>query len=148
MKEELGLSPSMPSESDTEEWWFHVRPKGVGNRRLRPIGELFSESSKSSMTSDATTARWYEAFMTRGDASQFTRQSERSRLSETQPRPRVSTRPAEEKSTALVPIVEAGALAVSPRTQETPHKVRAHASDRLEPKDRPASGRRCHRRPR
>ena len=67
---------SMSGESETDEWWFDVRPKEVGKTRPRPIDELLSESSKSSSTSDATTARWYEAFETRAAASQSTRRSE------------------------------------------------------------------------
>ena len=51
---------------ESEEWWFDVRPKGVGERRLRPVNELCTESSVvSSSTSDATTTRWYEALETR-----------------------------------------------------------------------------------
>ena len=66
---------SVSGESETEEWWFDVRPKEVGKRRP-PIDELLAESSKSSSTSDATTARWCEAFGTRAAASQSTRRSE------------------------------------------------------------------------
>ena len=44
----------------------------AGERRPRPIHKLFSEGSESSSTSDATTARWYEAFETHVAASQPT----------------------------------------------------------------------------
>ena len=67
-------------------------PEGVGKRRPRLIHELFSESSESNSTSDATTARWNEAFETRVGASQSTRQSEWSSSSETTPRPKGSGR--------------------------------------------------------
>ena len=30
---------SMSGDSETEEWWFDVRPKGVGKRRPRPISD-------------------------------------------------------------------------------------------------------------
>ena len=52
-----------------------VRPKGVGWKRPRWIDALFSEGSEPSSTSDATTARWYEAFETRVAASQSLRRS-------------------------------------------------------------------------
>ena len=77
---------------ESEDWWFDVRPKGVGRRRPRPIHELFSESSETSCTSDATTARWYEAFESRVTASQPARRSEWSSPSETKPRLRGSGR--------------------------------------------------------
>ena len=67
-------------------------PEGVGKRRPRLIDELFSENSESSSTSDATSARWYEAFETRPAASESTRRSEWSSPSETKPRPRGSGR--------------------------------------------------------
>ena len=95
---------------DSEGWWFDIRPKGVGKRRPRLIHELFSESSESNSTLDATTARWNEAFETRVGASQSTfrkarrltcgsthgraaaspstRRSEWSSRSETKPRPK------------------------------------------------------------
>ena len=69
----LVLSCSM---SESEEWWFDVRPKGVGKKRPCPIDDLCSESSKSSSAPDATMARWYEAFETRVTASQSTHRSE------------------------------------------------------------------------
>ena len=28
MRHEVGLAPSMPGRSETEEWWFDVRPEG------------------------------------------------------------------------------------------------------------------------
>ena len=57
----LVLSCSM---LESEEWWFDVRPKGVGKKRPGRIDDLFSESSESSSTFDAMTARWCEAFET------------------------------------------------------------------------------------
>ena len=71
------LPLSMSDESETEEWWFDVRPKGMQKRRPRAIDELFSERSESSTTFDATTARWHEAFETRVGASQPLRKSRR-----------------------------------------------------------------------
>ena len=62
----------MPGESESEEWWFDVRPKGVGKRRPRLVDELCSESSDSISTSDATTAGWKETFAARVDSSQPT----------------------------------------------------------------------------
>ena len=62
--------------SYSEEWWFDVRPKGVGKKRPCPIDDLCSESSKSSSAPDATMARWYEAHETRVTASQSTHRSE------------------------------------------------------------------------
>ena len=69
----LVLSCSM---SGSEEWWFDVRPKGVGKKRRCTIDELCPESSESSSALDAMTARWYEAFETRVTASQSTHRSE------------------------------------------------------------------------
>ena len=46
------------SMSESEEWWFDVRPKAVGKKRPCPIDELCSESSESSNALDATMARW------------------------------------------------------------------------------------------
>ena len=89
-KHEVCLSTSMPAECEAQEWWFDVRPKFVGKRRPRPIDELLSESSESTSTSDATTARWCEASETRAAASQSNRQSEKV--------VRVPTRRAEGKS--------------------------------------------------
>ena len=91
--------------------------------------ELCSGSSASS-TSDATTARWYEACKTRVAASQSTRRSEWSSPSETKPRPRGSGRsgadPTHEGITAaFVPSVEAWAVTFLPRTQETPAMLKA-----------------------
>ena len=64
MKYEVGLSPRMSGESETEEWWFGVRPrkggKKVGKKRPGPPDEHFSRSSEPGSTSDATTVRWYE----------------------------------------------------------------------------------------
>ena len=51
--------------SESEEWWFDVRPKAVRKNRPCPMHQLCSESSGSSSTFDAVTARWYEAFETR-----------------------------------------------------------------------------------
>ena len=39
---------SVPGESETEEWWFDVRPKGVGKTWSRTVDELCSESFESS----------------------------------------------------------------------------------------------------
>ena len=44
--------------SECEEVWFDVRPKAVGKKRPCPIDEVCSESSESSGTFDAMTARW------------------------------------------------------------------------------------------
>ena len=91
--------------------------------------ELCSGSSDSS-TSDATTARWHEACKTRVAASQSTRRSEWSSPSETKPRPRGSGRsgadPTHEGITAaFVPSVEAWAVTLLPKTQETPAMLKA-----------------------
>ena len=80
------------SMSGSEEWWFDVRPKGVGKKRRCTIDELCSESSESSSAPDATVARWYEAFETRVTASQSTHRSEWSSPSETKPREKGSRR--------------------------------------------------------
>ena len=72
--------------SGSEEWWFDVRPKGVGKKRRCTIDELCPESSESSSALDAMTARWYEAFETRVTASQSTHRSEWSSPTETKPR--------------------------------------------------------------
>ena len=50
--------------SGSEEVWCDVRPKAVGKKRPRSIDELCSESSESTSTFDAMTARWYEALET------------------------------------------------------------------------------------
>ena len=62
----------MPGESESEEWWFDVQPKGSGEQRPRQIDELCSESFDWSSASDATPARWYETFATRVASSQPT----------------------------------------------------------------------------
>ena len=62
----------MSGELESKEWWFDVRSEGVGKKRPCAIDALFSESSESSNTPDATTARWYEAFMSRVTVSQAT----------------------------------------------------------------------------
>ena len=78
--------------SESEEWWFDVRPKAVGKNRPCPVEELCSESSKSSSALDETMARWYEAFETRVTASQSTHRSELPSSSETKPREKGSRR--------------------------------------------------------
>ena len=55
----------MSDQSESEEWCFEVRPKGIGRKQPRPIDDLCLVSSDSSITSDATSARWYETFATR-----------------------------------------------------------------------------------
>ena len=50
---------------ESGEWWFDVHPKGAGKRRPNLIDEFCSGSSEWSNTSDATTARWNEAFKSR-----------------------------------------------------------------------------------
>ena len=68
--------PSMSNETDsTEEWWFEVRPKGVGGKQPSPIGEICSVSSDWSSSPDVASARWYETFATNVASSQSTRRS-------------------------------------------------------------------------
>ena len=90
-------------------------------RRPCSIDELCSERSGSSSTSDATTARWYEAFETREAASQSTRRSEWSSPSETKPRPRRSRHsgvdPTHGREIHRCPRSECRSVTVSPRTQ-------------------------------
>ena len=110
--------------SESEEWWFDVRPKAVGKNRPCPVEELCSESSKSSSALDETMARWYEAFETRVTASRqpiglSCQAAQKQSLERKDPNVRVSTRRAKEEFTApLVPNVEAWTVAVSPAAQE------------------------------
>ena len=97
------------------------------------------QSSESSRTSDATTARWYEPFETCVAPSQpapgraaSARQppvldtSQKQSLDQRDPDVRLATRRRKENFTAaLVPSVEAWAVAVSPAAQETPVIVEA-----------------------
>ena len=39
----------MSGESESEEWWFDVRPKGVGWKLPRRIDALFSDASDGQM---------------------------------------------------------------------------------------------------
>ena len=109
----------MSDESESEESWFEVCPKGVGRSQPRPIDELCSMSSDSSSASDATSARWYETFTTR--VARHSRPVGLGRSLDRRSRDvRVATRRTEEKFTAaLVLSVEARAFSVSPGTQET-----------------------------
>ena len=135
----------MLGKSESEEWRFEFRRKGVGKRRPRPIDELISEGSESSSTPDATATRLYEAF------------GQKRSLDRGNPDVLLSTRCTEEKPTALVQSVAAWDVTVSPRTPETfampkaellAASTNASASERqAEPKDRSKSDRRCHKRP-
>ena len=60
--------------SQEPEGWFGACPKGVARKRPRPIDELVSDSSESSI-SDATAIRWYEAFQSRVASSRPTLRS-------------------------------------------------------------------------
>ena len=78
----------MSGESESEEWWFDVRPKGVGKKRPRPIDEPCSESSDSSSPADATSARCYATFAANVASSRSARRPECSSSSKTKPRPK------------------------------------------------------------
>ena len=54
-------------------WWFEVRPKESEGKQPHPIDELCSVSSDSSRSSDATAARWWEAFATREASSDLSK---------------------------------------------------------------------------
>ena len=54
------------------EWWFEVCLKGVGRTQPLPIDDICSVNSKLSVSPDATSARWYEAFASRVASSQST----------------------------------------------------------------------------
>ena len=144
------LSSSMLDESESEEWWFEVRPDGVGRKQPRPIGELCSVSADSS-TPDATSARWYETFATRVASSQSTRQSGSSGLARRQPRSRKSRRSGGDTTVGRETRSEG-------RTQKTfswcwrqprwPKALaRLQANDRPMPNGRSLPGWRCRRRP-
>ena len=62
----------MSDESESEEFWFEVRPTGVGRKQPRAFDAICSVSSDSSSSPDATSARWYETFETRVASSQST----------------------------------------------------------------------------
>ena len=116
-------------------------------KRPRPIDELCSESSDSSNTSDATTARWCETFATRDARSQpiSCRKSRRRGCG-----------PTHGRQVYRSPRSDARAITVSPGTQETPVMLKAallaatacpQANERPTPNDSSAPGGRCHRRP-
>ena len=69
----------MSDESESEEWWFEVRPKRViGNSRRTDRRALLCELESSS-ASDASTVRLYEVFATHVASSQpICRKSRRS----------------------------------------------------------------------
>ena len=89
-------------------------------RRPCLIDELCSESSVSSSTSDATTARWFEAFQRHVAVTADLSEVETSEFERRDPDVGVSTRRAKEKVTAVTVLgVEAWAVAVSPGSQGT-----------------------------
>ena len=101
------------------------KAKGMGKRRPCLIEELCSESSESSNTSDATTARWHEASSTCSciTVNPSVREGQAARKQSLDRRDndvQASTRCAQEEFiVALIPSVETWAVAASPGTQET-----------------------------
>ena len=71
------LFQNVDDNSVEAEGWFGGCPKGVARKRTRPINELVSDSSESSI-SDATAIRWYEAFQSRVASSRPTLRSSNS----------------------------------------------------------------------
>ena len=123
----------MSCEFESEEWWFDVRPKGVGKKRPGPNDERHSESSESSSTSDAATARWYEAFETRAAAQPTSRKLRSLSCSSTHGRAASSqqTRRAEWRTTAQCPKTSQRLIDVVTSDQDTDSHLEADVDVRV-----------------
>ena len=111
------LSSSISGEFESEEWWFDVRPKGVGKKRPRPIDELCSGTSRFGQRSRCNVGMMVRnirdqcGLVTVGPSARMIKPLKKQSLDQMDPEYRVATRCTEEKLTAaLVPSAEAGAV--------------------------------------
>ena len=151
---------SMSDESESEEWWFEVRPKRViGNSRLTDRRALLCELElptdrlrrghmrREHFTQSESTVRLYEVFATHVASSQpICRKSRRSGvdLRELHRCPRSECRSKGRRRFAgnSRDASDAGGSLVGRK-----HEARPQANDRRMANDRPAPGRPCHSRP-